>query len=183
VVWAGHLGRGYTAAVYNKGPYAFHVMRMTWGDEKFFKFLKTLAQDLKNKDIVTRDIQRVAEKSFGGNMDFFFDQWLRGVGNPEYTFNYSVRETEDQKYMLQGTVDQRVLIGTKKDLLEGQYFTAVVPITVVGKSGKEYRIPLRVQGAKTPFQQKLPEAPKEVTFNKYGESLAYDVIVNKVASN
>jgi hypothetical protein len=182
VVWSGHMGRGYTAAVYNKGPYAFHVMRMTWGDEKFFQFLKQLAQTLKNKDIVTRDIQKVAEKVFGGNMDFFFDQWLRGVGNPEYTFNYSVRETEDQKYMLEGTVDQRVLIGQKKDLLEGQYFTAIVPITVVGKSGKEYRIPLRIQGAKTPFQQKLPEAPKEVTFNKYGESLAYDVIVNKIAS-
>jgi len=48
---------------------------------------------------------------------------------------------------------------------------------------KEYRIPLRIQGAKTSFQQKLPEAPKDVTFNKYGESLAYDVIVNKIASN
>jgi aminopeptidase N len=53
VVWSGHLGSGYQAAVYNKGPYAFHVMRMTWGDEKFFKFLKNLAQGLKNKDIVT----------------------------------------------------------------------------------------------------------------------------------
>jgi hypothetical protein len=183
VVWSGHLGSGYQAAVYNKGPYAFHVMRMTWGDEKFFKFLKTLAQELKNKHVVTRDIQRVAEKTFGGNMDFFFDQWLRGVGNPEYTFNYSVRQTEDQKYMLEGTVDQRVLVGSKKDVLEGEYFTAIVPITVVGKSGKEYRIPLRIQGAKTPFQQKLPEAPKDITLNKYGESLAYDIIVNKIASN
>jgi hypothetical protein len=89
-------------------------------------------------------------------MDFFFDQWLRGVGNPEYTFNYSVRPTEDQKFLLEGTVDQRVLVGTKKDLLPGQYFTAVVPITVTGKSGKEYRIPLRIQGRRPPSSRSFP---------------------------
>ena len=82
--------------------------------------------------------------------------------------------------MLEGQVDQRVLVGSKKDLLDGVYYTAIVPITVIGKSGKEYRIPLRIDGPTTPFKGlKLPEEPKEVTFNKYGESLAYDVIVKK----
>ena len=113
-------------------------------------------------------------------MDFFFDQWLRGVGPPEYTFVHKTRETEDQKTILEGEVDQRTLVGIKKDVLDDVYFTAVVGISVVGKSGKEYRFPLRVQGPKTPFQYKLPEEPKTIVFNKYGESLAYDVIYKKL---
>lgn len=177
VLWTGSMFRGYQAAVYNKGPYAFHIMRMTWGDEKFFKFLKMMAQDLKNHAIVTRDIQKEAEKAFGGNMDFFFDQWLRGIGLPEYTFSYSTRATEDGKYLVEGHIDQRILVGQKKDPLDGQFFTAIVPITVSSKNGKEYKFPLKVQGATTPFKFKVAERPKDITLNKYGEALAYDVIV------
>jgi hypothetical protein len=180
MVWSGGLVGGRTAAIYNKGPYAFHVMRMTWGDEKFFKFLKELVQGLKNHAIVTRDIQKFAEKSFGGNMDFFFDQWLRGVGQPEYTFSYKVRQTENGKWEVSGTIAQRTLVGSKKDPIDNLYFTAIVPITVVSKSGKTYRVPLKVQGASIPFQFPIPEEPREVTLNKYGESLAYDVVVKKL---
>src|SRR5262249_48292856 len=72
VLWQGPDGfPDYRAAVYSKGPYAFHIMRSTWGDEAFFKFLKMLAGELQGKEIVTRDIQRVAEKAFGANLDWF----------------------------------------------------------------------------------------------------------------
>ena len=72
--------RDYRALVYAKGPYMFHVMRSTWGDEIFFDFLKKLARDLAGKEIVSRDIQRTAERALGGEMNWFFDQWLRGIG-------------------------------------------------------------------------------------------------------
>jgi hypothetical protein len=114
-------------------------------------------------------------------MDFFFDQWLRGVGQPEYTFTYGVRQTEDGKFLVEGKVDQRVLLGRTKDVLEGKYFTAIVPVIVTGKDGKEYRVPLKIQGASTPFRIPMKDRPKDVHFNKYGESLAYDVIVKKTA--
>jgi hypothetical protein len=177
-MWGGDFG-AYQAAVYSKGPYAFHVMRSTWGDRKFFAFLKMLAQDLKGQEIVTRDIQRVAEKAFGGNMEWFFDQWFRGVGMPEYSFTHSWRQTEDGKYLVEGRVEQRVLVGRDKDPLKDEYFLAVIPITVIGKSGKEYRFPLRVEGPETRFRFKISEEPDEVLFNKYGEVLAHDIIARK----
>ena len=41
---AAHLGefRGPArrALIYSKGPYAFHILRETFGDEKFFRYLK-----------------------------------------------------------------------------------------------------------------------------------------------
>ncbi len=186
-VWAGPGGFGpYRANLYAKGPYAFHIMRSTWGDEAFFKFLKNLAAETKGKEIVTRDIQRVAEKSFGANLDWFFDQWLRGVGLPEFTFTYNVRPAEDGKqYVIEGEISQRILMKPAmavKEEMEGRFFKGMVPITVVGKSGKEYRKRVLIETAKVPFKFNVPEQPKEVVFNKHGESLGYDVKVVETSS-
>jgi len=110
-------------------------------------------------------------------MEWFFDQWIRGVGMPEFTFTQTSRKADDGGYIVEGTIAQRVLVGAKKHVLPGKYFTAVVPITVVGKGGKPYRVPIKVSGAQTPFKFKIPEAPAKVEFNAEGEALAYDVIV------
>jgi hypothetical protein len=64
-------------------------------------------------------------------------------------------------------------------VVDGVYFTGIVPITVVASKGKEFPAKIRVQGAETPFQFKVPEEPVEVVFNKYGEILAHDVLVNR----
>lgn len=169
----------YQAAVYNKGPLAFHVLRSTFGDEKFFAFLKRLAMELQGKEIVTRDIQTVAEESFGGKMDWFFDQWIRGTGIPQFSFNYEVRKTEDGKYLVSGKIRQRVVAGVNKYLVEGVYYRGVVPITLVFGKGKESPAKVLVEGKETSFQFKVPEEPKDVVFNKYNEILAYDILVNR----
>ena len=42
-------GGSYQAAVYNKGPFAFHMLRELFGDEKFFPFLKQFSMELAEK--------------------------------------------------------------------------------------------------------------------------------------
>jgi len=168
----------YQAAVYNKGPYAFHVLRTTFGDEKLFKFLKMLAQETAGKEIVSRDIQRVAEKAYGVPMEWFFDQWVRGVAIPEFDFEYTTRKTEDGNWLIQGTVKQQIVIGNDKEPIPGEYYLGAVPVTVTArKSKKEYRVPIRVEGAESQFAFKVPEEPLEVAFNKYNETLSHDVNV------
>lgn len=179
-IWSGEQGSP-QAAIYNKGPYAFHVLRSTFGDEKFFKFLKELAQGLKGKQIVTRDIQGVMEQVYGGNMDWFFDQWIRGVGMPQYAVFYTIRQTEDGKWLVQGKIKQRVVAGVEKAELPGVYFRAVAPLTFVGPDGKKFKSSgkVLVQGPETPFQMKLAQEPTEVLFNDDGEILAQDVLYNR----
>jgi len=169
----------YQAAVYNQGPYAFHILRTTFGDDKFFPFLKELASSLKGKEIVTRDLQLAMEKSFGGNMEWFMDQWIRGIGVPEYAFTYAVRKTEDGKFLVSGKVKQRVVVGRAKDVMDGVFYRGIVPITVVGGKDREYPVRIKVEGAETPFQFKVPEEPVDVVFNRNGEILARDVLVNQ----
>jgi len=177
-MWGGDRG-GYRAAVYAKGPYFFHIMRSTWGDEKFFAFLKRLAMELKGREIVTRDIQAVAEASFGTPLESFFEQWIRGVGIPEYTLAYSARAAEGGAWIIDGTIEQRVVVGDARYPLEGQYFDAVVPLTVLGKKNG-YKKTLVVRGSKTDFTMTVPEEPLELIFNRNGEALAYDIVVKRL---
>jgi aminopeptidase N len=177
------------AAIYNKGPYAFHMLRLLFGDEKFFRFLKEMAQELEGKEIVTRDIQRIAESSLCGtddqgnpcsyDLEWFFDQWIRGVGIPEYSFNYTYRQAEDGTWVVQGNIKQRVVLGAEKREMPGQVFRGKIMITVLDKKKQEYNVPVVISDEDTPFAFKVPEEPFEVTLNKNGEMLAHDVLDNQ----
>jgi hypothetical protein len=177
------------AAIYNKGPYAFHMMRLLFGEEKFFKFLKDLAQEFEGKEIVTRDIQRVAEQSLCGvdaegnpcsfDLEWFFDQWIRGVGMPQYRFDYTYRQAEDGTWVVEGDITQRVVLGAEKIPLEGQVFRGRTTITVVDKKGVEYNVPVVIDAEVTPFAFKVPKEPLDVVLNKNGGMLAHDVKINQ----
>lgn len=179
--WSGETGfRGAVANIYNKGPYAFHVLRSTFGDEKFFAFMKKLANDYKHGSIVTRDIQLAMEAAYGGTMEWFFDQWLRGVGVPQYSVSYTIRKTEDQQYLIEGSIKQRTLLGKDKVPMPGVFYRGVAPFTFLFHNGKEAKSkPVLIQGEVTPFKLKLPDEPKQVYFNKDGEILAHDVLYNQ----
>ena len=43
-------------------------------------------------------------------MDWFFDQWIRGIGKPQYALNYTKRKNEQGKWIVEGTIKQRVVI-------------------------------------------------------------------------
>jgi hypothetical protein len=177
-LWSGNGFQSYQAAVYNQGPYAFHILRETFGDAKFFPFLKKLAQELKGKEIVTRDMQRVSEESFGIKMDWFWDQWIRGVGLPQFTFSYTARKTEDGNYLVEGKIRQRVVAGPDKTVLPGVFYNAMAKVVAIGSKG-EYPKVVPIQGEETTFRFKVAEEPLDVVFNKNGEILAHDILVNR----
>ncbi|MDH3591187.1 MAG: M1 family aminopeptidase [Planctomycetota bacterium] len=193
-LWGGpNSGAAYQALVYNKGPLAFHMLRNIVGDEKFFDFIKKFSMELANKgEIVTRDIQMVAEQSLGGvgpdgkpykmDLEWFFDQWLRGIAIPEYTFEYNVRETEDGGAIVSGKIVQKMYAGNryKKHQMNDDQYRAKVPITVLGNDRKEYTVNVVVQGSETPFQFKVNVKPLEVELNKYMETLSFDVKAKKI---
>ena len=190
-LWSGESGgRSRQSLIYNKGPYAFHVLRETFGDEKFFPFLKAFTQELAaKKEIVTRDIQLAAERHLGGvdeqgnpfnvDLEWFFDQWIRGVGLPEFTLDYVVRQTEDGAYLIEGNVSQVIIIGKGKSAkkLDGRYYRGVIDISVTGrKKGQEFQKKLVLDGPSTDFNVSVPVKPVTVAINRTGGMLAHDVI-------
>ena len=191
-VWAGEGGFGpYQAAVYNKGPLAFHMLREIYGDEKFFAFLKKFSMELAEKrEIVTLDIQQAAERALGGvtpegetynaDLSWFFDQWIRGSGTPQYKMTYDTRRTEDGGWLIEGEIEQRVVIGNKRDLnvLEGQFYRGIVDVTITTKD-QDFQQRIVVEGEKTPFRLKVAGKPLEVALNDKNQTLAHDVIENQ----
>lgn len=191
-LWGGEVpGAAYQAAVYNKGPYAFHILRETFGDAKFFPALKRFTQRMCEKgSIVTRDMQAALEEELGGvdekgnpfkvDLSWFFDQWIRGAGVPQYSFNYDVRPTEDGGYLIEGKIKQRVVLGNRSKyyVMEGKYYRGLIPLTVKGKK-QDYTKKIVVEGAETAFRVKVPEKPVDIVLNANGEILAQDVLVNR----
>ncbi|MCH7781228.1 MAG: hypothetical protein IH848_10300, partial [Acidobacteria bacterium] len=189
-LWPGKSGgRATQSLIYNKGPYAFHVLRQTFGDDKFFEFLKGFTQELADKQqIVTRDIQLAAEWHLGGldeqgnhynvDLEWFFDQWIRGVGIPVFTLDYTIRETEDGGYLIEGTIAQEIVIGNGRGAKKvAGHYRGVIDLTVKGrKKGEEFQKKIVVDDASTSFRVKVPVKPIEVAINKNGGMLAHDVI-------
>jgi hypothetical protein len=170
----------YRAALYARGPYAFHMLRMTFGDEKFFAFLRALAQELSGERVVTRDIQEVAEREFGTPMDWFFDQWIRGVGLPELDLTWDSRATEDGTHLIEGRLTQRVVVGSRRRVFEGVPFRGLVAVAAIGKrSGREYPLRLAVEGPETSFTLRVPEEPVDLVLNPNGEMLARKATVRR----
>ena len=165
---------GYRAALYAKGPFMFHMLRITFGEEPFFRFLKALAQEMKDKEIVTRDIQRVAEREIGGSLEGFFDQWVRGAGIPELTFDWRTRKNPDGSWNVEGTIRQRVVLGRERIPMDGVLYEGVVAVTSVSARWKEETTKrMLLDGAETRFQFRVDEEPGDVLLNAHGEMLNY----------
>jgi aminopeptidase N len=181
MTYAGEGPRAAVSNIYDKGPYAFHMFRSTFGEEKFFQLLKELAQTLAHKEIVTREMQQVMEKVVGGNMDWFFDQWIRGAGIPQYAMSWTKRKNEQGKWIVEGSIKQRVVMGADKTELKGVYYRGVAPLTFIDANGKETKSakPLLVQGPDTQFRVLVADEPDQVFFNKDGEILAEDTLINQ----
>jgi aminopeptidase N len=75
---AGIFGR----PVYQRGALAVHALRLTVGDELFFRILKTWTAEKRNASVVTADLVTVAERVAGRPMRPLFDAWLSGTTAP-----------------------------------------------------------------------------------------------------
>jgi aminopeptidase N len=57
-------------------------LRLTVGDELFFRILKTWTAEKRNASVVTADLVTVAERVAGRPMRPLFDAWLSGTTAP-----------------------------------------------------------------------------------------------------
>jgi aminopeptidase N len=81
--------------------------------------------------IATADLRVVANKVFGENMDWFFDQYIEGMGIPEvaYKFNDATPAEDGKGWIITGKLSQHIMV--KGDAVPGKVFKhLLVPITV-----------------------------------------------------
>ncbi|MGB2869766.1 MAG: M1 family aminopeptidase [Bacteroidota bacterium] len=78
--------------VYRKGSTVLHMLRHVLGDSVFFGALKGYATNPKfmYRNTSTQDFQKAFEDYSGKNLDYFFQEWIYGVGYPIYTYKHAV---------------------------------------------------------------------------------------------
>lgn len=133
--WMALTGRGGLLR-YTKGPFVVNMLRHYYGIEKLYTFLRTAMQTYDGDLICTEDLKRIADRVFGEDMGWFFDQYVSGMGIPEIAYKFdSPAPAEDGKgWIITGKLQQTVLHNDKP--LAGKVFKRVlVPIVVETESG------------------------------------------------
>jgi hypothetical protein len=89
----GHIkndGRAFRAIVYNKGAMVLHMLRLTVGDEAFFKGLRRFYFSSRFRKVGTEDFRVAMEQVSGMSLQRFFERWIYGATLPRTTFSYRV---------------------------------------------------------------------------------------------
>ncbi|MCP5108094.1 MAG: M1 family metallopeptidase, partial [bacterium] len=165
----GRTGNVYNAAIYSKGAFVAHMLRMLmWdhktGDKKFSAMLQDFLKTHYNSNVSTEDFKRMVEKHItpqmnldrNGKMDWFFDQWLHGTQIPHYTLKSKVKKAENGKFILTVSITQ-----SKVD----DSFKMRVPIYAEFANKKVFRLASAVVKGNSTSQEfniPLPRKPKRV---------------------
>lgn len=162
----------YRALVQYRGAYVFRMLQWVIGVENFEKLLTRYTQQFQNTPVSTEAFQKLASETAGGDLNYFFDQWLNGTGVPEFTTNWTSFRMKGG-YMVQGTV--------KQDL---DLFKMPVEFQVVTDGDPEYAR-VDVVGESSELDIKTERKPKDVRIDprekilRMSKDLRVAVLINR----
>ena len=168
--------QGAFEVMYNKGTWIIHMLRQlmrdpqTGSDASFFQFLRAVRDSFEDRPLTTAGFQRVAEKFVvpaanldgGTSLDWFFDQWVYGIGIPEVHLK-SATQRSGGKIRVVGTV---VLEGVDKK------FALPVPLYAETLDGPKLLGIVSAFGRETPFSFPVTIPPQRVLADPHQTLLA-----------
>ncbi len=82
------------SVVRDKGAMVAHMLRFVAGNDAFFRILRAYFERFGNRSATIADFERLAEDVSGQPLDYFFGEWLRSTGVPEFTLDYVIYRTQ-----------------------------------------------------------------------------------------
>ena len=122
----------YQDLIYSKGGYVLQMLRMQLMDtgaqdqDHLFKdMMQDYSKTFDNKPASTEDFKAIVEKhmlrgmDLDGNhkMDWFFNQYVYGIGEPHYTFHVTAEATAEGKTHLKGEITRTGVADNWKDAI------------------------------------------------------------------
>src|SRR4029450_11030427 len=74
--------------LYQNGPLVRHMLRYLLGNKGYYRAMRTFLTDFAYQPVDTHDLIKSIEKATGRNLREFFDQWVFGLGFPEYKLTF-----------------------------------------------------------------------------------------------
>jgi len=92
--------------VYDKGAWILHMLRRVVGEAVFWDIFPAY-RDAHYMDVATtEDFKQVCESVYGENLEWFFDQWVYGSGQPDYKISWSRQKTVATEWRMTLRIDQ-----------------------------------------------------------------------------
>ena len=138
---------------YNKGGVVLYMLREEIGDDAFWKGVNLYLTRHRLGNVESSDLQKAMEEASAKKLDWFFDQWVYGVGSPklnvkpEYsdktqTLTLTVNQTQKVEKLVPSayklSLDLEIPTGlmTQTEKLEVSKRTETFKFKVRGKPGK-----------------------------------------------
>ncbi len=145
----------FSAIEYEKGACVLHMLRFVVGEKKFWAILREYAQEFAYDNASTEDFQRICERIYKQNLDWFFNEWIYEEGYPTYTFGWGIS----------GPNKVRIIINQIQQVFP--LFTMPIELHFKLPSGV-IKKKLWVDGETHVFEIVLPETPSDVFFDPDG---------------
>lgn len=143
---------------YNKGGAVLHTLREQIGDAAFWRGVNIYLNRHKLGNVESTDLKAAMEEGSGSDLDWFFDQWVYGLGYPKLNVKqvYSNRSK---------TLTLTVTQTQKPDNLTPPAFTLPLDIDVETTSGLETE-KIELKKRSETFKFKLVSRPLKITIDK-----------------
>lgn len=83
----------YYSVARDKGAMVFHMLRLVMGDQAFFRLLAAYSERFGGRAATLDDFERLAEEIGGQPLDYFFAEWVRSTGVPQFEMQYVIYRT------------------------------------------------------------------------------------------
>ncbi len=143
---------------YNKGGAVIHTLREQIGDEAFWKGVNLYLTRHRFGSVESTDLEAAMEESSGTKLDWFFDQWVYGIGSPKIVVRQSYQAAAK-------TLVLAVSQTQKPDKLVSAAFRLPIDLeikTLRGDVTEKIELTKRV----ATFRLKVPARPTQVIFDK-----------------
>src|SRR3989338_2991937 len=148
----------FTRAIgYNKSAFAFHMLRIELGDEKFFTALRELVKRQSFKITSWKDLQRVFEKINGESLGWFFKQWVEDTGAPFLNLKNVAYKKNGERYI----TSFRLVQDEKPYLLN-------IPTEITTEKGKVKKL-IRIKDKEESIEIRTADRPLSLSIDPHAD--------------
>jgi tetratricopeptide (TPR) repeat protein len=99
----------FNSVVRDKGAMVFQMLRVVLGDEPFARLLRDYSQRFAGRAAAIDEFERLAEEVHGQPLDYFFSEWLRSTGVPQFEMDWVIKRTQ-KGFRVDGQLKQQLEI-------------------------------------------------------------------------
>lgn len=152
---------------YEKGSWVLHMLRRQLGDTVFQKIIQNFYTTYKGKNADTKELQSIAEKVSGKNLEQFFQQWLFTPGIPQLLTSW------------QYSSDEKKLTVTVEQLQNKEPFIFPLDILIVSEQDRNRTETISISRKKETFTFQVNNRPGEIIADP-NTSLLFQGIVREL---